>query len=142
MTKKQWQCCLSEEDGGTNTTLLLPSVPETLPATCLHRPLIYAAHNDATSRHCVSNLNTTLQTSRLRAMYGPSVYPASITLTGHRRLRGFTVSARVEPGLRTETDGGRLRSKSRLTMDSRTGLNGGSSTQLYLQYQSVNGVYT
>lgn len=54
----------------------------------------------ATSRRTVSNLNTTLQCGWLWPMYGVSVYPAPISLTGPRQSRALALSgsAGSEPG--------------------------------------------
>lgn len=71
---------------------LLPSVNETLSQRSFKVFTLAAdlcSARCAMSRRSVSNLNTTLQWSWLWPMYGTSVYPAPISLTGPRRSRAF-----------------------------------------------------
>lgn len=89
----------------------------------------------AMSRRTVSNLNTTLQWSWLWPMYGASVYPAPISLTGPRRSRAG--SGWSELGQRLTGDERSLNHPRTRTEDSGKGLNGASYTRRYLKYHFV-----
>lgn len=79
--------------GDTNT--LLPSVIEKLSQRSCDVFTLTAdlcSRERAMSRRIVSNLNTTLQWSWLWPMYGASVYPAPVSLTGPRRSGALALS--------------------------------------------------
>lgn len=81
--------------GGHKHHSLLPSVIERLSQRSCDVFTLTAdlcGREHAMSRRIVSNLNTTLQWSWLWPMYGASVYPAPISLTGPRRSRTLALS--------------------------------------------------